>query len=167
MTWDLPFPDGSVRYVFCAHTLEHIYFGGQALRFLSNIHRCLEKGGVIRIIVPDLGLLARAYADESSTLLEERSKMPHYHFTSVYRSKMENLCRYGGTQGRPGDFFGHKYAYDFDVLAGLLREAGFDKVRRCEFQGSSHEALRIDDQCSAAKHSIGEDNLSLYVEATK
>jgi predicted SAM-dependent methyltransferase len=167
MTWALPFRDGQVQYVFCAHTLEHVHFKAQALRFLKEVHRTLELGGVVRVIVPDIGLLMRAYADPSSTLLATRQMMKHYGFASIFKTRIQNVLQYAGTQGRPGQFFHHKYGYDYETLAALLRDAGFAQVRQESFQSSAHEALRIDDQCSAAKHAIGDDSFSVFAEATK
>jgi predicted SAM-dependent methyltransferase len=167
MTWDLPFADGSVAYVFCAHTLEHLYYKTQALPFLRELHRCLEPGGVARIVVPDIGLLMRSYADPASRLLATRRLMKHYYFTAMYQTPIEDVMMYGGTQSRPGMFFLHKYGYDFQTLGSLLEEAGFSTVRRCRFQGSAHAPLRIDDQCSAAQHALGDDNFSVFAEATR
>jgi hypothetical protein len=64
-------------------------------------------------------------------------------------------------------FFLHKYGYDYETLASLLHEAGFENVRRCGYQESPHAELRIDDQCSAAQHSLGGNNFSVFAEATR
>lgn len=167
MTWPLPFDDGQVQYVFCAHTLEHLHYKAQALRFVREVHRCLEPGGVLRVIVPDIGLLMRSYADPASTLLATRQMMKHYSFTAMFRTRIQHVLQYAGTQGRPGQFFHHKYGYDHETLLALLEEAGFARVRRAEFQDSEHAALRIDDQCSAAKHAIGEHSFSVFAEGVK
>jgi predicted SAM-dependent methyltransferase len=167
MTWELPFRDGQVQYVFCAHTLEHIYFRAQALRFLQEVHRTLEPGGVLRVIVPDIGLLVRSYADPSSRLLATRQLMKHYSFASIFKTRLQNVMQYAGTQGRPGQFFHHKYGYDQETLETLLRDAGFATVRTESFQSSTHPPLRIDDQCSAAKHALDYHNFSVFAEAEK
>jgi predicted SAM-dependent methyltransferase len=48
----LPFPDGSARYIFAEHVIEHVPFlSGMA--FLTECVRVLEPGGVLRFAFPD------------------------------------------------------------------------------------------------------------------
>ena len=56
----LPCPAGSFRAVYAAHVLEHLE-PGEARRLAAEIHRLLEPGGIVRIVVPDLEGIARAY----------------------------------------------------------------------------------------------------------
>src|SRR5258708_4326491 len=49
----LPFADGSVRCIFAEHFFEHIDYTEETPFFLTECHRVLQPGGVIRIIVPD------------------------------------------------------------------------------------------------------------------
>jgi SAM-dependent methyltransferase len=56
----LPFASGSFRGVYAAHVLEHLE-PAEARRFLAEVFRLLEPGGVVRIVVPDLEGIARAY----------------------------------------------------------------------------------------------------------
>ena len=54
----------------------------------------------------------------------------------------------------------HHFLYDWQTLEQMLREAGFEDVRLCDFRvGFGPEALRIDDK----KY----EDESLYVEAQK
>lgn len=54
--WDLrkglPFPNGSFDDCYSSHVLEHLT-QTQASGFLSEVHRVLKSGGVVRIVVPD------------------------------------------------------------------------------------------------------------------
>lgn len=59
----LPFADGSVDAVYHAHLLEHLE-SANARFFLTECHRVLRPGGVIRIAVPDLEAMAEAYLSE-------------------------------------------------------------------------------------------------------
>lgn len=54
---------------------------------------------------------------------------------------------------------GHRFIYDFEVLSGLLKEAGFREVQKRSFGAGSDERLLID--------SPGRRSESLYVEARK
>lgn len=64
--WDirrgLPFAAGDVDAVYSSHVLEHLDPGdGRAL--LDEARRVLRPGGVLRIVVPDLEGIARAYLE--------------------------------------------------------------------------------------------------------
>lgn len=56
----LPFTSGSCEAVYAAHVLEHLR-PGEARQLLAEIRRLLRPGGVVRIVVPDLEGIARAY----------------------------------------------------------------------------------------------------------
>ncbi len=55
LTWGLPFADASADFVFFSHTLEHLYYPGEALKVLRDVHRVLVPGGTVRVIVPEVG----------------------------------------------------------------------------------------------------------------
>jgi predicted SAM-dependent methyltransferase len=149
--WDsrrgLPFPDGSVRAIFCEHFLEHIDYDDEAPRLLSDCVRVLEPGGVLRLVVPDAERYVRAY------VAEDWSEMRKLRSCDRFRTKMEvmNQVFRQGIQ--------HKFAYDYETLAALCRRAGFAKVERMAFGHSTISELAIDQPRRAAE--------SLYVEATK
>lgn len=56
----LPFPAGSFQAVYAAHVLEHLV-PVEAARLLAEVSRLLAPGGLVRIVVPDLEGIARAY----------------------------------------------------------------------------------------------------------
>lgn len=56
----LPFENGSCAAVYHSHVLEHIP-PEKVARFLSECHRVLAKGGVLRVVVPDLEGIVREY----------------------------------------------------------------------------------------------------------
>ena len=56
----LPFATGSFRAVYAAHVLEHLE-PAEGRRLVAEVFRLLEPGGVVRIVVPDLEGIARAY----------------------------------------------------------------------------------------------------------
>lgn len=55
----IPCPTGSVEAIYSSHTLEHMY-ADEAQELLLECHRCLRRGGVLRLALPD----ARAFAQE-------------------------------------------------------------------------------------------------------
>ena len=58
----LPFADGTVDAVYHSHVLEHLT-SEEAELFLRECFRVLRPGGVVRVVVPDLAGIARAYLD--------------------------------------------------------------------------------------------------------
>ncbi|MBI2240491.1 MAG: FkbM family methyltransferase [Magnetospirillum gryphiswaldense] len=58
----LPLADGSCRMVYHSHVLEHLP-RHQAGDFLAECRRVLRPGGILRVAVPDLESLCRAYVN--------------------------------------------------------------------------------------------------------
>lgn len=56
----IPLPDASVEVVYSAHMLEHLH-PHEARACIHEIKRVLRPGGIVRLNLPDLEMLARAY----------------------------------------------------------------------------------------------------------
>lgn len=56
----LPFVDAEIDACYSSHVLEHLS-PEEAQRFLTDCHRILKSGSVIRLVVPDLEMIARLY----------------------------------------------------------------------------------------------------------
>jgi predicted SAM-dependent methyltransferase len=56
----LPFDTATCDAVYASHVLEHLAVG-EARRLVAEIHRVLRPGGIVRLVVPDLEGIARAY----------------------------------------------------------------------------------------------------------
>lgn len=56
----VPFKNGEFDVVYHAHILEH-FTKKDAAAFLRECHRVLKPGGIIRIVVPDLEMIANNY----------------------------------------------------------------------------------------------------------
>ena len=146
-----PFPDGTFRYVYSEYML-----GSLALReaesMLSECFRVLAPGGRARIATTDLAFLIRLYGSERSALQER--------YVRWAAGRRMARCRHGlcrgtrpphgaGAAGEPGVFLNHhlhsdqaRFVYDAPVLRGMLKNAGFANVVRCEIDGSDDPALR-------------------------
>jgi predicted SAM-dependent methyltransferase len=74
MIWDirrgLPFANSSVRYIYASHLLEHLK-REEAEFVLKECYRALKKGGIIRIVVPDLECAIREYISKVEYIEEE------------------------------------------------------------------------------------------------
>jgi predicted 2-oxoglutarate/Fe(II)-dependent dioxygenase YbiX len=164
LRWPLPFRDGSVRYAFASHMVEHLYRATELPRFLEDVRRVLEPGGVFRVIVPDIEKCLRAYVAGDARFFEERKKT--WAWAAACKTHLDHFLAYAGANQALEGFGGHKYAYDFETLSVALRDAGFE-VERSDFMASRHEALRIDTASSNASASANGVHYSLFVEATK
>jgi len=106
-----PYPTGTFDNVFTCHMLEHLY-RSQAERCLQEIFRVLKPGGLLRVVVPDLDMLVRAYDQrDPSPLLE-----------AIYVSY------------QPRDKNRHHWMYTAESLSALLTSVGFHDVERVAYQ---------------------------------
>ncbi len=141
----LPFGDGSVRYIYSSHAFEH-FTGPQSLVIAKDCFRALAPQGILRIVVPDLELIAREYLADTSPLAAQTflSRLSLNH-------SLQDLIHPGSN---------HSQMLDGRALVQLLRDAGFDKVAVSSFGKSAiPEIDQIELEVRRAE--------SLYVEAEK
>ena len=111
LTEGSPFDSDTVDVVFTSHFLEHLN-KVDGHRFLEEAHRIMKKGGLIRIIVPDLNIAIKKFNDG---LVDDTLD------TFFYTSKF--------------DYFScHRYLYNYSTLEKKLNEIGFMEIRQCTFQ---------------------------------
>ncbi|MGH6918073.1 MAG: class I SAM-dependent methyltransferase [Geminicoccaceae bacterium] len=165
VSWGLPFAAGAARYVYTSHCLEHLYLGDM-LRTLREIHRVLADGGLVRIVVPDIEIYARAYVAGQEAFFAERRRV--WYWLPEGLPPLMTLLGYAGAGARPADFTDtHKFGYDFATLAFLLRRVGFCEIRRSAYMSGQDEILLLDHHSEVAGASYRDQHYSLFVEATK
>src|SRR5580658_5791909 len=69
-TQRFPFGDGTFQYVYTEHMIEHVPYP-QGLYMLQECHRVMRRGGVIRVITPDLAVILGLY---SSSLCADQQR---------------------------------------------------------------------------------------------
>lgn len=149
--YGFPIGDGSCRGIHIEHYFEHLNPTDERGNFLRECHRCLEPGGTLRIIVPDVERFVHAYVTEGWSGFKAISADGEPE--GSFRTKMEAL-NHVFLQG-----YEHYGGYDYDTLATVLQDAGFSDVARREFgQG------RFPDGCIDREL---HRPYSLYVEAVK
>mgnify|MGYP006112815537 CR=1 FL=1 len=138
---DIPLESQSCKTIFCSHVIEHIpHYKFEHV--LLEFNRVLQKDGIIRILSPNLFLLAKAYVEKDET------------FYKKILSEDENVRKdlgYGGTfmnfivsPGQDTVIFnntltefigglGHIYLYDFEMLKILLERYGFYDIKQKKF----------------------------------
>ena len=141
----LPLADDSCAVIFSEHVLEH--FDPQFVpRVLGELRRVLRSGGTLRIVVPDCAKFARAYASGDLTW---------------FRTAVPDAATAGDALNDTFRNHFHRFAYDFETLAGALRQAGFREIRESAHQASALAELRIDQEVPSRIVS------NLYLEARK
>lgn len=163
--WGLPFADESARCVYASHVLEHFFFRFEALPLLQEMHRVLEPGGHVRVVVPDIGACMEAWARGDDAFFEARKRV--WPWAEVCKTHLEHFLEYAGANGFDMGFEGHKYGYDYATLASLMTEAGFVNVARSEYMRSRCTDLDIDDVSPFASAESGGHHYSLFVDAEK
>ncbi|WP_354256667.1 methyltransferase domain-containing protein [Bradyrhizobium sp. F1.13.3] len=149
----LPFDDGSVRYVFMAHVLEHFFYPDEALGVLRDIKRVLRKDGILRIVVPDIRKYIAAYFRKDQVFFTRKFGQGG--------TALQHLITYAGANSAPAYLSrSHKFGYDFDTLKNALVTAGFSTVVRSRFMSSAVPALRVDSASRSA-----DKRLSIFVDA--
>ncbi|MEQ9667670.1 class I SAM-dependent methyltransferase [Coleofasciculus sp. G2-EDA-02] len=139
-----PFRDNSVNLIYACHCLEHIPHA-QVAKVLNEWFRVLNKGGLLRLSVPDFDLLLNIYKDNNNDI------------NTILGMLM-------GAQDYKFNF--HMTAFNRTSLKNLLIETGFKKIK--EWQPCSCELTTFDD-CSARKVLIDGKYypVSLNLEAVK
>jgi len=117
----LPFKDGSVMYIYCSHTLEHIE-PDSIPPLLLEFKRVLNKKGTIRVAVPNAELAIKWYMKNPEEL---KNKMNPSKLKSIPDTKMGYLTSWFYTPGK-----GHRMGFDFELLQVYLKNAGFSKIKR-------------------------------------
>jgi predicted SAM-dependent methyltransferase len=106
----LPFPSRSCKFVYSAHTLEHL-FPDDAVRLLREVRRLLKEDGIARIAVPSM-----EYALEIARGLHVED------WPRPFQDSVAQAINYLFCEGQ------HKYAYNFETLATFARQAGFSRI---------------------------------------
>lgn len=114
----VPLDDGSVDVVYASHMLEHLD-RDEAESFLREVRRILVKGGVVRIVVPDIRLKVSAYLEhgDADAFIESTYMCIPRARTWAQRIRLA----YVGSRH-------HLWMYDGRSLSGLLEKAGFSNA---------------------------------------
>jgi predicted SAM-dependent methyltransferase len=131
----IPAADNSLDVVYHSHMLEHLSYA-EGIDFIAACYRVLKPGGILRVLVPDLGLWCQNYVADNSFFFDEYrrgalndDKVLYPTKGSVFMGMLHN--------------HGHKMGYDFDTLSALLARTGFERIRRTMVQDSDLEDIAI------------------------
>jgi predicted SAM-dependent methyltransferase len=124
---------------------------------LANTYKMLKKGGVFRMVVPDMELIVQEYINDKAN--GKRDACHHL----IKKTLM-------GLEKNPDNFIEkitsklgnskHFWNYDYDSLAYELEKVGFTKIRRAAFSDALDDVFRdVEDN--------GRWVFSLGIEAVK
>ncbi len=135
LLFKLPLPSESFAYAYGEHVIEHLP-EQRGLSAMTELHRILRPGGVLRMTTPDLRKIIALYEDRNPVIS-----------CAEYREFLDIASR--NTHDRPCQMFntfmyswGHRFIYDEEELKAKLVQAGFVDVVRREPNESDHLALR-------------------------
>jgi predicted SAM-dependent methyltransferase len=129
-----PWPDGAVEAIYSSHTLEHLT-KQEGRYFLTESHRVLRQGGILRIVVPDLRAIVSDY-------VEGRLAADDF----VDELEVAGKSTAGGLKERVAPLFqfAHKCMYDEERLRELLEETGFVAASRPAFDSDIDGIERVE-----------------------
>jgi len=141
----LPFADQSAEHIYSSHTFEHFNWD-ESLAIAKECFRVLKPGGVLRIVVPDLGLFVREYLSNPDPLASHR-----FLDRLEVRHNVHDLVHPGAH---------HSQMLDERSLVHLMRLAGFPHPEVCRYCESRIPRI-------AEVELEGRKNESLYVESAR
>jgi len=144
----LPIPIESCKGVYCSHVLEHLSLEDTRTA-LKNTYGLLKKGGVFRLVLPDLEYSIKTYINNTDA------------DAAVFFMK-ETLL---GQERRPHDLKGmvlsllgnsnHLWMWDYKSIETELRNAGFLKIRRARFQDAADPFFRQVEESEKWENCLG------------
>ena len=135
---NIPLENSTCETVFCSHVIEHIP-NYKFEKILLEFNRVLKKDGIVRILSPDLLVLAKAYVEKDQTfykkLLEEdenlRTDLGYGGtFMNCIVSPGQDTVVFNNSLSEFIEGLGHIYLYDFEMLKILLEKYGFYDVKQ-------------------------------------
>lgn len=149
-----PFEDGALEVVYADNMIEHVPLEAGRVMF-AEAFRCLQPGGVIRLVTPDLRKHVELYLSGAAAVDGEIGQF--YRSLGLTVEHPVDLVRV------PIASFGHHtgYLYDVATLAAELERVGFDDAREWSLSDSQHQALKDLDKRT------GEGGAQMAVEAVR
>jgi predicted SAM-dependent methyltransferase len=115
----LPLETNSVDYAVSIHSLPEIPYG-DLVGVLTELHRVLKPGGVLRVALPDLDRAIRAYvAGDRDYFL-----IPDSEAKAIGSKLVAQMTWYGWSRS----------LFTQDFTEEILRKAGFREVLECSFR---------------------------------
>jgi predicted SAM-dependent methyltransferase len=131
-----PFSDGTFQYVYAEHMIEHVAYQ-KGVYMLRECHRVMRRGGVIRVVTPDLAAVLGLYS--ANLCADQRKYLSWFCQTFLPQECPPNAASAINAMFR---LWGHQFIYDEETLADTMRAAGFSSVTRWLIGDSDHPDLQ-------------------------
>lgn len=131
---NFPFDDDSAQFIFAEHFIEHLS-QADGMRFLSECHRVLHNGGILRLSTPDLALICQTYLDQNPHV--SREDAIHRHRRITHKPEADAALFFNDKMR----WWGHQFIYDKASLDTRLRAVGFEDISFHQFGESPHAPL--------------------------
>jgi ubiquinone/menaquinone biosynthesis C-methylase UbiE len=121
LTKKFPWDTESAQYVYSSHTLEHMS-KSDGRYFLEESYRILKKGGILRIVIPNLHHIIEEYlsGNISADNFVIELDVLYTESESYLKNKLAPFFQYP-----------HKCMYDTKTMLRILEEIGFT-VKSCK-----------------------------------
>lgn len=120
------YKEGTINGIFSCHSIEHIKYPIEVVKFFTETFRVLQPLGTLRLVVPDLEKVCRAYCNG-----HDLSFIHGEDFKGYYHKKKSSAERLHFFVASPQ--WQHQICFDFELLKMLMEDAGFTLVRECAF----------------------------------
>ena len=132
----IPFPDASFDVVYHSHVLEHLS-AATAPEMIRECYRVLRPGGILRVVVPDLELIARLYLEKlEGALAGSPGAEANYRWMVMELFDQTVRCTPGG------EILKVLSATDIPNEAFILQRWGVEARKNIERARGSSEAAR-------------------------
>lgn len=156
----LPLRKNSAAGVYCSHILEHVPRDELPIA-LRNTFEILAPGGIFRLVLPDLQWRAARYVSAAGrndpSAADNLLESCYLGYRRGTKTLIEALVGYWRRSE-------HQWMYDFAGIRAALMEAGFERIRRCEFGDSGNPMFALTENISRF---VEADNVELAIEAFK
>ena len=155
-----PLPPDTFHFVYAEHMIEHISHKDGA-KMVTECYRVLRKGGVIRLVTPDLAAVLGIYSAQLSPT--QQAYLDWMARTFTPESPTPSAIHVINAMFR---LWGHQFLYDESTLSQALHDAGFKNVRRCRLDES--DCVQLRDLANSTRYPPGLLEFeSLCLEASK
>ena len=136
----LPVPENHCQGIYCSHVLEHLSLV-DCRKALYNTYYILKKGGVFRLVVPDLEASICKYIENPDNE------------AAIIFMKETGLGK-ESRKRRLSSFFidwlgnsGHRWMWDYKALEFELSKAGFKEIRRAYYGDATDKMFnKVEDE---------------------
>lgn len=142
----LPFAANSASAIYASHLFEHLHFE-EGTKLIRECFRVLVRGGILRIVVPDLNAAIREYLGEQpfGTPPEDLSSLKPADRLNQRLLLRSPTPRSGSLFYRLycslKDFENHKWMYDADSLTAQFERGGFVEIQAMDLHVSRIDGI--------------------------